>query len=131
MIVDSSAIMAILLDEPERDAFQSAIADSTTCYISAVSVLETGIGLRRKIGPEGVHLFAEFLRAAEIEVVAFDGDQVAYALAADADYGKGLNRPGKLNFGDCATYALAKATGLPLLFKGDDFSATDIESAEA
>lgn len=129
MIIDSSAVMAILLDEPERETFQGLIAKSDFCYISAVSVLETGIGLRRKLGSDGVQLFADFLHAAEIEVVAFGSDQLAHALSADAEFGKGLELPGKLNFGDCAAYALAKATGLPLLFKGNDFAATDIQPA--
>lgn len=129
MIVDSSAVMAVLLDEPERAEFQQAMAECDQSYISAVSVLETGVGLRRKLGESGMLLFAEFLEAAEIVIVPFDGDQVAIALQADADYGKGLQKPGKLNFGDCASYALAKATGLPLLFKGDDFPQTDIEVA--
>lgn len=129
MIIDSSAIMAILLEEPERAVFQQAIAQAQSCYMSSVSVLETGIGLRRKTGEAGVLLLAEFLEAAGIEIVAFDGAQTAEALSADAAYGKGLNKPGKLNFGDCASYGLAKFTGLPLLYKGHDFSATDISSA--
>lgn len=129
MIVDSSAVMAILLDEPERAKFQEAIAGAEQSYISAVSVLETGLGLRRKVGAEGLLLFAEFLEAAQIAIVPFDQQQALAALEADAAFGKGLGGPGQLNFGDCASYALAKVTGLPLLFKGDDFPATDIEAA--
>lgn len=129
MVIDSSAVVAILLDEPERAAFLLAIASRRT-VMSAVNVFETETVIRRRTGEEKVSAVRALLAANEVEIAPFDDLQSAAASDACARFGKGVH-PARLNICDCAAYALARSRGLPLLYKGDDFARTDITSALA
>lgn len=124
MIIDSSALVAIMRREAEEEAFKAAVAHAT-CRVSAVTALETAI----VVGPERHEDLDELLAQAGIKVAPFDGAQVRLAREAYARFGKGSGSRARLNFGDCVSYALAKVTGEPLLFKGDAFTHTDIEAA--
>lgn len=128
MVVDTSALVAILSGEAERRSFNQKIATTATCCISAGSYLETIIVIEARYGYEGVRDLAFFLQEAAIAVIPFDAEQVELARRAYAVYGKGRHRAA-LNFGDCFAYALAKKRGEPLLFKGNDFTQTDLEAA--
>lgn len=121
MVVDTSALLAILMGEPERRPLNEKIARSGGCLISAGSYLETTIVIEARFGYEGVRDLEFYRQAAGLTIVPFDAEQVELASRAYATYGKGKHRAG-LNFGDCFAYALAKLRGEPLLFKGDDFS---------
>lgn len=127
MVVDTSAIMAILQHEPDARTYAELIEAADVRLISAVSVLEAGILARSRKGDEGAQALDAFLAAAELEVVPFDQEQSAVAREAFDRFGKGRHAA-NLNFGDCAVYALAATRAEPLLFKGDDFSATDLET---
>ena len=127
-MIDTSAVLAILQDEPERTAFNARIAAADTRLLSAASLVELSIVLEARFGADGQGDLDLFLGTAEIEIVAVDRDQAELARRAFSRYGKGRHRAG-LNFGDCFSYALAKGAGVPLLFKGNDFSYTDLESA--
>ena len=129
IVVDSSALIAILFDEPERPAMEAVIAGSEPCVMSAVNAHETASVLRARHGPDAVERFWGFLTACEIEIVPFDEAQVHIAAVAFDQYGKGLHPRARLNLSDCAAYALAKTCAAPLLFKGDDFTHTDLQSA--
>lgn len=124
MIADSSALIAVLRGEPEADEFRELIAAHVT-RVSAVAVLETSIVMTGSRHHEVDNLLAD----AEISVVPFDAAQATLARAAYARFGKKSGSKANLNFGDATAYALAKVTGEPLLFKGDDFTHTDIPSA--
>lgn len=129
MIVDSSAIVAILAQEPEARDFAEAIASAPVRRLSAASYLETAIvvdGRRSRLATERLD---NFIARAGIEIAPVTASQARLARAAYRDYGKGSKHPAKLNFGDCFAYALAKETGEPLLFKGTDFGKTDVETA--
>jgi len=128
MVVDTSAILAILGNEPERRRFNEAIEASDIRSMSTASFVESSIVLEMRYGYDGVRDLDLFVATAEITLVPVDSDQAHIARQAFRDYGKGRH-PAALNFGDCFAYALAKATGEPLLFKGEDFSKTDIEAA--
>jgi ribonuclease VapC len=129
IVVDSSALVAILRREPEADPFLRIIAESRTCLVSSVSLLETSMVLAGRTGDhERWSDLDALIERAGIEVVPQDADQVAQAREAFLGYGKGRHSA-RLNLGDCASYALAKSRGLPLLFKGDDFMRTDLEAA--
>lgn len=125
MVIDTSAIAAILFDEPERADFIAKIAAANVRLISAATLLECQIVVMTRKGELGRAELQLFVHEAELEVVAFDQNQVDFAALAWQRYGKGRH-PAALNYGDCFAYALAKATGEPLLFKGADFSQTDI-----
>jgi ribonuclease VapC len=127
MIVDTSALIAILLNEPDAEMLSAAIATATTRIISAVSALEASIVIESKKGEAGLTLLDELLNLAQFEIVAFDDAQQRIARAAYRRYGKGRH-PAGLNFGDCCAYALAKMRNEALLFKGNDFNQTDILS---
>jgi ribonuclease VapC len=128
MIIDTSAIVAILNDEPERRAFNEAIEKSGVCLISTAGFVEASMVLENSRGYEGLRDFDLLMAAAGIELASVDADQAHIARQAFRQYGKGRH-PAALNFGDCFSYALAKATGFPLLFKGEDFTKTDIQAA--
>jgi ribonuclease VapC len=128
MIIDSSAIIAILNDEPERRVFNEAIERSDACLISTASFVEASIVIDNNRGYDGLRDFDLLIMSAGIELVPVDADQAHIARQAYRQFGKGRH-PAGLNFGDCSSYALAKATGLPLLFKGSDFAQTDIQTA--
>lgn len=127
MIVDSSALLAILFGEPDAAAYARAIVAAEGRKISAANWLETAIRIDRGSGAIGSNAFDDLIREASIEVVPVTREQAQLARAAYRAYGKGSGNPAQLNFGDCFAYALAKATGEPLLFKGSDFAATDIQ----
>jgi ribonuclease VapC len=129
MVIDSSALLAILLDEPEAAEFLRLIKDAPVRRISAAGFLETGMVLRRDTSGERQNLFEDLIAALRLSIVPVTEQQARSALAAFAAYGKGHGHRAGLNFGDCLAYALAKVFGESLLFKGDDFSHTDIEAA--
>jgi len=125
MVIDTSALLAILLDEPERRGFNELIEAARTRLISAATLLETAIILEARRGEAAGRELDLFLHRARFEVVPVDADQVEIARAAYRRYGRGFH-PAGLNYGDCFSYALAAATGEALLFKGSDFAQTDI-----
>ncbi|WP_342372954.1 type II toxin-antitoxin system VapC family toxin [Propioniciclava soli] len=125
MIVDSSALVAILKAEPEASSFARALEESSHTSISAGTLIETGIVVGRTRQED----LDELLRAASVEVVAVDARHAAAARDAWYRYGRGSGSAARLNFGDCFAYAAAKLTGEPLLFKGDDFIHTDVPRA--
>lgn len=128
IVIDSSALIAILLAEPEKGSFESIIAESDRCVISAVNAHETAMVLRLRNGDLAVDKFWRFLTDSEIEIVPFDEMQVRAAAVAFNVYGKGINPKTRLYLSDCAAYALAKTMDAPLLFKGEDFTGTDLRS---
>jgi ribonuclease VapC len=128
MILDTSALVAVLLGEPEADAYTRLIHDAGRCLISAGTFLELSIVIERQAGPEAARQCDMFFRRAGIIIEPFTVEQAHIARQAFHDFGKGRHRAG-LNFGDCFAYALAKITGEPLLFKGKDFKKTDIVAA--
>jgi ribonuclease VapC len=128
MILDTSALVAVLFGEPEADAFTQLIHDAERCLISAGSFLELSIVIERQAGPEAARQCDMFFRRAGIIIEPFTVEQAHIARQALHDFRKGRHRAG-LNFGDCFAYALTKITGEPLLFKGDDFKKTDVVSA--
>lgn len=129
MVLDTSAIFALIANEPEASHFQAAILAAETLAISAVTVLETSIVLHGRLGAEASHAFDQWLRDCGVVVVPFDHAQATEAANAFSRYGKGQGQPAQLNICDCASYALARTRGEPLLFKGLDFSRTDIVPA--
>ncbi len=128
IVVDSSALIAIFFDEPEKQPFQAVIAGGERCMISAVNAHETACVLRVRHGPQAVERLWQLLAVSEIEIVAFDEAQVRAAAIAFDRYGKGLHSKARLNLADCAAYALAVTMNASLLFKGDDFAATDVRT---
>ena len=128
MIVDSSALLAVLLRESDAARYEMAIATAPRCRMSAVNVLETSIVVESRGGEAAVHELDAFLGTAGIEWSPVTTDQVTAARIAWRRFGKG-NHPARLNLGDCFAYALAKTENEPLLYKGDDFSRTDIVAA--
>ncbi len=126
MVIDTSAVLAILFGEPEAESFARALSDDPRRLMSAFNVLETGIVVETKKGESGGRELDLLLHRARIEIVSKNEDQVELARSAWRNYGKG-NHPAGFNIGDCCAYALAKYTGEPLLFKGEDFSQTDIQ----
>jgi len=128
MVIDTSALLAILNDEPERSAFNEAIERAETRVLSTAGFVETSIVIESRYGAEGLRDLDLFLSRAGIELVPFDGEQARLARDAYGRFGKGKH-PGGLNFGDCFSYALARFRGEPLLFKGADFAKTDLGSA--
>lgn len=125
MVIDSSAIIAIVEREPEAPQFASAIAESPVRLMSAASLLETAIIVEVRYRDDGTKLLDELLSAMQIQIIPVTVDQVAAARVAYKQYGR-ENHEARLNFGDCFSYALAKTTDEPLLFKGDDFNQTDL-----
>ena len=128
MVIDTSALIAILFGEPEALSFTRAVADDPRKLISAFNALETGIVVEARKGEAGGRELDLLLHRAQIEIVAMNADQAELARTAWRQYGKG-NHPASLNIGDCCAYALAKYSGEPLLFKGNDFSQIDIRAA--
>jgi ribonuclease VapC len=125
MVIDSSALVAILLREPEALALMNAINDDTRRLVSVFSVLETSLVIEARKGESGRRELDTFLQRTQIIIVELDVSQLELAREAWRQFGKG-HHPAKLNIGDCCSYALAKFTGEPLLFKGKDFSQTDL-----
>lgn len=129
MIVDTSAIVAIALDEPGAEPLKEALARSAVSRISAPGYVELCAVLQRRERPEIGRLVDRLLEAYGIEIAPFDAHQAHLAAQAYRDYGRGSGHRAQLNLGDSYSYALASATGEPLLYQGDDFSRTDIGSA--
>jgi ribonuclease VapC len=128
MVLDTSAIVAILLDEPERTAFDRRIEADPTRLVSAASRVEATFVIEGRKGEAGRERLTRFFRLTGAEIVPVTLDQIEIACEAFRRYGKGRHAAG-LNLGDVFAYALAKTSGEPLLFKGDDFTRTDIASA--
>lgn len=128
MVIDTSALVAILLDEPERRAFNEKIEADPRRFVSAVTFVETALVIEARAGEAGGRELDLFLHRANVETVPVDADQAEIARQAFRRYGLGRH-PASLDFGDCFAYALVKTTGEPLLFKGDDFARTDIVAA--
>lgn len=125
MVIDTSVLIAILLQEPETKAFADAIATFQPCVISAATQLESSIVIWRKKGQAGLDRLNLLIQVLGIQVVAVDQTLIKIATEAFITYGKGQHKA-SLNFGDCFSYALAKSRNEPLLFKGQDFIQTDI-----
>jgi ribonuclease VapC len=128
MIVDSSAILAILFAEPDAAVFAKAMSEADACKISAATFVEVAVVVEAHTQDRGSRQLDAFLRRAGFVIEPVTEEQAHLARQAYSDFGKGRH-PAGLNFGDCFSYALAKASGEALLFKGGDFSKTDIESA--
>jgi ribonuclease VapC len=128
MVLDSSAILAILLDEPERATFTRLGEEDQRRLVSAASLVEVSIVIESRKGEPGRQLLERFLDLTTAEIMPVTADHSDLACDTFRRYGKGRH-PAGLNFGDVFGYALAKATGEPLLFKGNDFTHTDIASA--
>lgn len=125
MVIDTSALVAMLNDEPEAERFETAVQADPARLMSTASYLETALVIETRFGEPGGRELDLWLHRAAVDLVAVDSDQAAAARVAYRMYGKGRHRAG-LNYGDCFSYALAKVSGQPLLFKGDDFARTDI-----
>jgi ribonuclease VapC len=128
MVLDSSAVVAILLAEPDATQFASAIEAADIRLISSATWVELGLVLLARKGDPGITDLERFVQDAQVELVSVDEAQARLAVGAFRDFGRGRH-PAALNFGDCFAYALSKATGKPLLFKGGDFRQTDIVPA--
>lgn len=128
IVIDSSAVVAIFENEPEEAVFSEVIATASRLVMSAVNVHETATVLRARRGRENEEDFWRFLKVSNIEIVAFDEKQARLAGEAFDRYGKGIHSKARLNLCVCAAYALAKCLSVPLLFKGNDFIHTDVES---
>ena len=129
MIVDSSALVAILLAEPERQALLEAIQQAPEVAMTAASYLEVGMVVDGRGNPVLSRQYDALLEALGIEVVDTTAEQARVARAAHRDFGRGSGHPARLNFGDCLSYAAAVQDGVPLLFTGDDFIHTDVTPA--
>jgi len=125
MVIDTSVVVAILFDEPERRSFNELIEADPVRLISAATVVEASLVVEGQRGEPAGRELDMLLHRARFEVVPVDLEQVEMARAAFRRYGKGRHAAA-LNFGDCFPYALAKTSGEPLLFKGDDFALTDV-----
>ncbi len=129
MIIDASALIAILRDEPEARTFAKAIAGTNMRRVSAVNYVEAAAVIDASRNPVASRRFDDLFREADLIIEQVTEAQARIAREAYRDFGKGSGHPANLNFGDCFAYALAKTTGEPILFKGDDFSRTDLSPA--
>ena len=129
MVIDTSALVAIFLSEPERQSFLDNIIAAETRLVSAATVLEAGIVLEARRGESAGREFDLFVVRANLQIIPVDAEQADLARSAWRKYGKGRH-PAALNFADCFSYALAKATGEPLLAKGTGFASTDVAVQE-
>ena len=128
MVVDTSALIAVLLGEPERDDLIDLLVEAHDPLISAATLVEASIVMQAKTGPDGVSDLDALLSVLAVRPVAVDGAQAYLARDAFTRFGKGRS-PAGLNYGDCFSYALAQTMGRPLLFKGEDFTGTDVMPA--
>jgi len=129
MIIDTSALLTILRDEREAASFAKAIQRANSRRLSAVNFVEAAAVIDGARDPVASRGFDDLLQEAQITVDPVTEAQARVARDAYRDFGRGSGHPAKLNFGDCFAYALAKVTGEPLLFKGNDFVHTDVEQA--
>jgi len=130
MVLDTSAVVAVLQNEPERRKFNEAIEASESRSLSTASFVECSMILESRYGTDGVRDLDLFIAKAQISLVPVDEEQANLARRAFQKFGKGRH-PAGLNFGDCFSYALSRALDLPLLFKGNDFNQTDVECHRA
>src|SRR5258708_26347015 len=128
MVVDSSALISILLEEPGPRSLLEKAGRAEAVFVGAPSALETAMVLSARFRRDARPMLSGFLRRMNAEIVDFSEDHYEAALSAYLRFGKGRH-PAALNFGDCMSYALASVSGLPLLYAGADFSQTDIQSA--
>jgi ribonuclease VapC len=129
VILDASAVIAVLRQEPEAEAFSQLIAATPVRRISVVNYVEAAVVINRSGDPVASRRVDEFVSAARLQIEAATEAQASLARQAYRDFGKGSGHPARLNLGDCFAYALAKAMDEALLFKGGDFAATDLRSA--
>jgi ribonuclease VapC len=129
MIVDTSAVIAILFQEPDAQRFSDAIEKTRDCRMSAASYLEAAIVLDSSRNPVVSRWYDNLIEDGDIKIEPVTLTQAKIAREAYRDYGKGSGHPAQLNFGDCFAYALARDKGEPLLFKGNDFLKTDLTPA--
>jgi ribonuclease VapC len=129
VIVDTSALIAILRNEPEAAACANAIEAAADCRISAANFLEAAIVIDGSRDPIASRRLDDLVSEAQLVIEAVTEAQARIARDAYRDFGRGSGHPARLNFGDCFAYALARSTGEPLLFKGTDFSQTDVVPA--
>jgi ribonuclease VapC len=125
MVIDTSALLAILQDEPERRSFNEAIEAADSRSMSTATFVETSIVIESRYGAEGLRDLDLLVAKASIDLIPVDAEQAHLARTAFSRFGKGRH-PAGLNYGDCFSYALAKTLGEPLLYKGGDFSLTDL-----
>jgi ribonuclease VapC len=130
MVIDTSALLAILQNEPERRKFNEAIEAAETRSMSTASFLETSMIVESRYGADGIRDLDLLIAKAKVSLVPCDEDQAHLARQGFQKYGKGRH-PAGLNYGDCFSYALARSLEQPLLFKGNDFSQTDVECHSA
>lgn len=128
MIIDSSAVLAVLFGEADAETYEKGIAAASPCRMSVANVLETSIVVESRGGEAAGHELDVFLERAGIELIPVTTEHLEVTRRAWRRFGKG-NHPAALNFGDCFAYALAKVENEPLLFKGNDFTRTDVEAA--
>ncbi len=129
MVLDTSAVIAILLDEPEAERMLKVVDAAPTRRLSSASLLEAGIVIQGRFGDEGERELDLLLEAMRVETVGVTANHARLARSAYRQFGKGRHLAA-LNYGDCFSYALAAALQEPLLFKGDDFVQTDVHIAE-
>ena len=129
MIIDTSAVIAILRAEPDAATYATAIEQATVRRLSAANFVEAAAVIDGSRDPVASRKLDDLLAEAEISIEPVTAAQAHLARSAYRDFGKGSGHPARLNFGDCFAYALAKESGEPLLFKGDDFTHTDIAAA--
>ncbi len=130
MIVDASALLAVVLHEPERDRFLDIMGDAQELSVSVINFVEAAIKVDKDPNPQRASLLEELTTTLAIEVAPISAEQGRLARQAHKTFGRGSGHPAQLNLGDCFAYALARVRGEPLLFKGNDFSKTDIEAAQ-
>jgi ribonuclease VapC len=127
MVIDTSAVAAILFDEPDAAALEGKVADDPVRLMSAATLLEAAIVIEARLGDAGGREFDLWLHRSEVEILAVDAEQADLARRAWRRFGRGRH-PAGLNYGDCFSYALAAARDEPLLFKGEDFTKTDVKA---
>jgi ribonuclease VapC len=128
MILDASAILSILLEKPGHDRIVNRLNRASITAVGAPTLVEAAMVLTTRLERDARPLLNQFLREAEVEVIPFTREHFEIAMDAFRRYGKGRH-PAALNFGDCLCYAVARISGFPLLYTGDDFSKTDLQSA--
>lgn len=129
MVLDTSALLAILLAEPEAERLLTAIADAAVRQVGVPTLVEAAAVMLARKGPAGEIALDALLQRLEVEVVPMSVEAGRRARRAYQRFGRGTGTPGVLNYGDCLAYGVAEAAGEPLLFKGDDFGRTDVRAA--
>lgn len=129
IVLDSSAVVAILRSEPGFQRFVEIIDSADLAIMSHANFLEVAIVVIRRFGVASLPRLKRLRASLSVELRPVDEEQLEIAISAYAGFGKGTDHPARLNYGDCFAYALARSTGFPLLYKGDDFARTDIRSA--